>query len=102
MLKNIPKILSPEMLKVLCEMGHSDRLVIADGNFPAESIHTALRQGEQEELTITTKDQNVVSWASVLLGRLLTLDSFLFLKCSILGAVMQWWKAEIHVCPLEC
>ena len=38
MLKNIPAILSPELLKVLCEMGHSDRLVIADGNFPAESI----------------------------------------------------------------
>ncbi len=38
MLKNIPKILSPEMLKVLCEMGHSDRVVIADANFPAESM----------------------------------------------------------------
>ncbi len=38
MLKNIPKVLSPEMLKVLCEMGHSDRIVIADGNFPAESM----------------------------------------------------------------
>ena len=38
MLKGIPKILSPELLKVLCEMGHSDRLVIADGNFPTESI----------------------------------------------------------------
>ncbi len=38
MLKNIPPILSPEMLKVLCEMGHSDRLVIADGNFPAASM----------------------------------------------------------------
>ena len=38
MLKGIPKILSPELLKALCEMGHSDRLVIADGNFPAESI----------------------------------------------------------------
>ncbi len=38
MLKNIPKILSPQMLKVLCEMGHSDRLVIADGNFPAETM----------------------------------------------------------------
>ena len=38
MLKNIPAILSPELLKVLCEMGHSDRLIIADGNFPAESI----------------------------------------------------------------
>jgi len=38
MLKGIPKILSPELLKVLCEMGHSDRLIIADGNFPAESV----------------------------------------------------------------
>lgn len=38
MLKGIPKILSPELLKVLCEMGHSDRLVIADGNFPAETM----------------------------------------------------------------
>lgn len=38
MLKGIPQILSPQLLKVLCEMGHSDRIVIADGNFPAESI----------------------------------------------------------------
>ena len=38
MLKNIPPILSPEMLKVLCEMGHSDRLVIGDANFPAQSM----------------------------------------------------------------
>lgn len=38
MLKGIPKILSPELLKVLCEMGHGDRIVIADGNFPSESI----------------------------------------------------------------
>lgn len=38
MLKGIPKILSPELLKVLAEMGHGDRIVVADGNFPAESI----------------------------------------------------------------
>ena len=38
MLKGIPKIISPELLKVLSEMGHSDRLVISDGNFPAESM----------------------------------------------------------------
>ena len=38
MLKGIPEILSPALLKVLCEMGHSDRIVIADGNFPAESM----------------------------------------------------------------
>jgi len=38
MLKNIPSILSPELLKILMEMGHGDELVIADGNFPAASI----------------------------------------------------------------
>ena len=38
MLKGIPSVLSPELLKVLCEMGHSDTIVIADGNFPAETI----------------------------------------------------------------
>lgn len=38
MLKGIPKILPPELLKLLCEMGHSDRLIIADGNFPSESM----------------------------------------------------------------
>ncbi|KMZ55083.1 RbsD/FucU family protein [Dorea sp. D27] len=38
MLKGIPKIISPELLKVLSEMGHGDRLVIADGNFPARSV----------------------------------------------------------------
>ena len=38
MLKNIPTIISPEMLKVLCEMGHGDRVVLADANFPAERM----------------------------------------------------------------
>lgn len=38
MLKSIPPILSPELLRVLCEMGHGDELVIGDGNFPAESV----------------------------------------------------------------
>jgi len=37
MLKGIPKIISPELLKILMEMGHGDEIVIADGNFPAEN-----------------------------------------------------------------
>lgn len=37
MLKGIPKIISPELLKILCEMGHGDEIVIGDGNFPAAS-----------------------------------------------------------------
>ena len=38
MLKGIPPILSPELLKILQEMGHGDEIVIADGNFPAASV----------------------------------------------------------------
>ena len=34
MLKGIPKVLTPEMLKILCEMGHDDEIVIADAHFP--------------------------------------------------------------------
>ncbi len=38
MLKGIPKLLSPELIKVLCEMGHGDEIVIGDANFPAETM----------------------------------------------------------------
>ena len=38
MLKRIPKLLSPQLLKVLCEIGHGDEIVLADGNFPSESM----------------------------------------------------------------
>ena len=38
MLKGISKIVSPELIKTLCEMGHGDEIVIADGNFPAETF----------------------------------------------------------------
>jgi len=38
MLKGIPSIISPELLKILMEMGHGDELCIGDGNFPGASI----------------------------------------------------------------
>jgi len=37
MLMGISNLISPELLKVLMEMGHSDEIVLADGNFPAAS-----------------------------------------------------------------
>ena len=37
MLKNVPPIISPGLMKVLMEMGHGDEIVLADGNFPAAS-----------------------------------------------------------------
>ncbi len=38
MLKGVPAILSPELLKIMMEMGHGDELAIGDGNFPAASM----------------------------------------------------------------
>ena len=38
MLKGISPIISPELLKILMEMGHGDELVIGDGNFPGAGL----------------------------------------------------------------
>jgi len=38
MLKGIPARISPELMYALMKMGHGDELVLADGNFPADSI----------------------------------------------------------------
>ena len=42
MLKNVDKLLTGDLLKVLCDMGHGDELVIADANFPANSLATRI------------------------------------------------------------
>lgn len=38
MLKGVPAVIPPRLLCALDEMGHGDTLVLADGNFPAESV----------------------------------------------------------------
>ena len=42
MLKIISPLLSPELLKILAEMGHGDEIVLADGNFPSASTSQRL------------------------------------------------------------
>jgi L-fucose mutarotase len=39
MLKGISPLLSPELLSVLCRMGHGDEIVLADAHFPGESMN---------------------------------------------------------------
>lgn len=39
MLKGIPMLINPELLKVLHEMGHGDEIVICDANCPAKSYN---------------------------------------------------------------
>lgn len=44
MLKGISPAISPELLKILCEMGHGDEIVLADAHFPGHSVnHRAIR-----------------------------------------------------------
>lgn len=52
MLKGISPVLSPELLKVLCEMGHGDEIVLADSNFPGASL--ARRLVRADGLSIAT------------------------------------------------
>ncbi|ORY61289.1 RbsD/FucU transporter [Pseudomassariella vexata] len=37
-LKGISPVISPDLLKILCEMGHGDEIVLADAHFPSHSI----------------------------------------------------------------
>jgi len=40
MLKGISPLISPELLAVLCRMGHGDEIVLADAHFPGDSSNT--------------------------------------------------------------
>lgn len=51
MLKGISPVLSPDLLKILCEMGHGDEIVLADSNFPGASI--AKRLVRADGLSVT-------------------------------------------------
>lgn len=79
MLKGIPSIISPELLKVLMEMGHGDEIVFADGNFPAASHAKQLIRCDGHTVTemleailplfpIDTYSKNPVSLMSVVPG----------------------------------
>lgn len=50
MLKGIPKNLSPELVKMLMEMGHGDTIVFADANFPAESCARRLVRADGHDI----------------------------------------------------
>ena len=66
MLINIDPILSPELLHALRSMGHGDKLVLADANFPSASLAKKL---------IRLNGANIPNAAKAILS-VLPLDSF--------------------------
>lgn len=50
MLKGISSLISPELLKILMEMGHGDEIVIADGNFPSAAYAQRLVRADGHDV----------------------------------------------------
>jgi L-fucose mutarotase len=51
MLKGISPLISPELLKLLLEMGHGDEIVFGDSNFPAASHAQRLVRADGHRIT---------------------------------------------------
>jgi len=87
MLKGIPPCISPELLKVLHEMGHGDTLVIGDANFPAASC-------AENGINIRCDGHKATEMLDAIL-QLFPLDAFIEKPVTIMD------KMEIHK-NLEC
>ena len=46
MLKGIPPVVSPDLLKTLAEMGHGDEIVISDAHFPAHTMNARVLRAD--------------------------------------------------------
>jgi L-fucose mutarotase len=77
MLKGISSILSPDLLKILMEMGHGDEIVLADGNFPAASMAERL----------VRSDGNQVPELLEAVMKLLPLDPFVECPVALMAVV---------------
>ena len=89
MLNGIPAVISPELLKVLDEMGHGDTLVIGDINFPAASI-----AAEKKHINIRCDGHRATEILDAIL-QLIPLDAFVEKPVTIMD------KGEEHR-DLQC
>ncbi len=67
MLKNIPTLLSPDLLKTLRAMGHGDEIAIVDGNYPADEHGRRVIRADGISATdmldaILTVMRSTISW----------------------------------------
>ncbi len=71
MLKGIPSVIDAELLWVLRSMGHGDKLVLADRNFPAHSVAAETASGRLVQMSGLNDTQ-----ATVAILQLFPLDTF--------------------------
>lgn len=89
MLKGIPPCITPELLKVLHEMGHGDTIVIGDANFPGASVAAA-----KNHINIRCDGHRATELVDAIL-QLMPLDTFVAQPVTIMD------KMEMHK-DLEC
>jgi len=71
MLKGINPLLNADVLRALRAMGHGDDLIVADGNFPSDSVARQTRLGKLLRIDNTTAAEAIEAVLSVM-----PLDSF--------------------------
>lgn len=91
MLNGISARISPELLKVLHEMGHGDKLVLGDANFPAASIAAA-----KNHINIRCDGHRITEMLNDILS-LFPLDSFVDQPVTIMDKMEQHRDLE---CPV--
>ena len=97
MLKLIPPLISPELLLTLAEMGHGDDLVIADRNFPAESVAASTVTGRCIRLSNVATTE-----AAREILKLYPLDSFVEAPLRRMGVVDDFSAVlEVHTAMQE-
>jgi L-fucose mutarotase len=83
MLKGLDPLLTPELLRVMAEMGHGDELVLSDCNFPTDSV--AARTVHGQPIRLAGAD---IGQAAAAIFSLLPLDSFVdapILRMEVVG-----------------
>lgn len=93
MLRNIPEIISPDLMKIMMEMGHGDELCFGDANFPDAAL--ARRLVRADGLTVTDLLDAVLQF--------FPLDTFVTKPCTLMEApageepaVWDKYSAVIH------
>ncbi len=86
MLRNIPDVITPKLMKILMEMGHGDEICFGDANFPSASM--GLR-------TVRCDGHSIVTLLEAVL-KLFPLDNFVQKPVALMQKV-PGFKAEIKV-----
>jgi L-fucose mutarotase len=95
-LKGIPNRISPELLYTLARMGHGDFIVIADANFPSDSIARSTRSNE---IPIRISGSTAEVLGDIL--ELLPLDQYMEKPLAVMDRVDSDKAKELHVPAYE-